>query len=233
MFEQREEAAPPSVAKPRWVPKLAGSSVTASSFGQSAWENMQSLVPLPPRAPPVKPRSRSGRLRQRFRNRKQAYRIGSGLIALINTLHTGSADTCKASRFSHRSQSTREAQELALRSLFSEAASFARDRRNFSTGGHHSSHFSGACSASSSFEVELRRLVKNLKQDSDGYSRRAPGPAQIPLLADRLVEPSSSETAVPMLEALPPLEAAFYECESNVVSWQGKSRVQVEELEEQ
>ena len=87
---------------------------------------------------------------------------------------------------------------------------FARGRRSFSTGGHHSSHPFGARSDPSSFEEELRRLVKNLK-DSDGYTRKAPGPVQIPLLVERLVEPDPGESAVSMLEALPPLEAACYE----------------------
>ena len=67
----------------------------------------------------------------------------------------------------------------------------------------------------------------------DGYARKAPGPVQIPLLAERLVEPDPGESAVSMLEALPPLEAAFYEKEANVISWHGKSRVQVQELEQQ
>ena len=81
--------------------------------------------------------------------------------------------------------------------------------------------------------MDLRGLVKNLVHDSSGYLKRAGGPVQVPLLADRLVEPKPDEKPVPMLEALPPLEASFYACESNVISWAGKSRVQVEELEAQ
>ena len=76
-------------------------------------------------------------------------------------------------------------------------------------------------------------MVKNLVHDSSGYLKRDGGPVQVPLIADRLVEPRADEKPVPLLEALPPLEAAFYACESNVISWEGKSRVQVAELEAQ
>ena len=188
---------------------MTGSTCNVEIVCQSAWNNFQSPLPLPAVPAPVKPRSRSGRLRQRFKHRNQVWRIGMGITHLISSLHTGSLDTSRASRSFPLSPATREAQQLALRSLFAEAASFARDRRSFSTGGHHSSLLSGAHAEPSSFKGELRRLVKKINRASDGHTRTAPGPAQIPLLADRLVEPDPSETAIPMLEALPPLEAAF------------------------
>ena len=128
---QQGEEAPPFAARPKLVPKRAANTCNAEQFGQSAWDNVQSPLPLAKIPAPMKPRSRSGRLRQRFRNRKQAWRIGSGLISLINALHTGSMDTSKASHSYHLSETTREAQQLAQRSLLAEAALCARDRRIF------------------------------------------------------------------------------------------------------
>ena len=138
-------------------------------------------------------------------------------------------DTSKSRRRFPLSDDTRQAQQQAQQSLLTRAAQFARDRRGFLTGDHHNSLASrtsldGACTQ------DLRSLVKNLVHDDSGYLKRDGGPVQVPLIADRLVEPSADEKPVPLLEALPPLEAAFYACESNVISWEGKSRVQVAEL---
>ena len=168
-----------------------------------------SPLPLPLPTPPVKPRSRSGRLRQRFRSRKQVWRAGLGLFGLVNSVHAGNVDTTKCPQRDHLSAEVLRAVKLAGQHLMREAATFVRDRRGFPTGDHQS-RSTVHKSVARRFDDELRSLVKNIVHDDCGYAKRGGGPVQVPIIADRMAEPSEADGAVSMLEALPPLEAAFY-----------------------
>ena len=117
-------------------------------------------------------------------------------------------DTSKSRRRFPPSDDTRQAQQQARQSLLSRAAQFARDRRGFLTGVRHNS-LASSTSLDGTCTQDLRSLVKNLVHDSSCYLKRDGVPVQVPLIADRLVEPSADEKPVPLLEALPPLEAAF------------------------
>ena len=55
---------------------------------------------------------------------------------------------------------------------------------------------------------------------------------QVPLLADRIVEPSDDQV-VDMLTALPSREASFYSSEKNAIDLCGKSETLFREIEDQ
>jgi len=75
-------------------------------------------------------------------------------------------------------------------------------------------------------------MVKNLARDSAGYFHKLSKVTQVPLIAERVAEPSH-DRAADMLEVLPAAESAYYAKEENVISVAGKCSVHVEALAEQ
>ena len=192
----------------------------ADSFAKQTWAHEESILPLPPLSMPRKSSSRSGRIRQRFRYKKQVWRSAAGAFSLVNGLSTGDLRSQPSCLSKHLSPEVKQAQSLAISNLVGQVATFVRDRRRFGvTGGHRS-------------EKELLALVKGLKKDAGGYVRHHSKIPQIPLIADRISEPTS-EQIVPMLEALPADERAYYSCEQNVIDITAKSSVHLERITEQ
>ncbi|CAJ1412671.1 unnamed protein product, partial [Effrenium voratum] len=109
-----------------------------------------------------------------------------------------------------------EAQTQVLRMLWDLAKHNLRDRREFALTGGHSAILS---------------LIKK-GEIQDGYVRVKAGPAQISLIADKVVEPSD-DSVVHLLEALPPMEALYYAKETNVIERGGKSEQIQLEIEQQ
>ena len=71
---------------------VSGSSPLASAalLVSNTCQNIRDdILPLPKPCKPVKPPSRSGRLRRRYRDKLQVWRLACGMITLVNGLHNG------------------------------------------------------------------------------------------------------------------------------------------------
>ena len=129
--------------------------ISAKVFARLSWQAREALLPLDLPRQPLKPASRSGKLRQRHHNKRQTWRVAVGMVKLQNALHSGTLATQNSNPGYALSDRCRKAKQLALSASLSKAGAFARDHRNFrSTGGHHR---------------PLQSMVKNLVQDSAGY----------------------------------------------------------------
>ena len=155
-------APPPSRPHRKWVPKAVmdkltspKAEVSAEDFARISWQSAECLLPLDLLRPPRKPVSRSGRLRQRHRSKRQVWRTANGMINLSDSLYNGTLVTHKGSAELALSSRCRTAKRLATEATLREASQYARDRRSFhSTGGHHR---------------PLEAVVKGLARDTSGY----------------------------------------------------------------
>ena len=109
-----------------------------------------------------------------------------------------------------------EPQLAVVRRLVVLVQSFLHGRRDFGLTGD---------------QDEVLMLLKQV-HNASGYTRVSKSHAQVSLVADRIVEPSVDQV-VPMLDALPPLEAQFYAEESNCINTLGKSITIQNEIEAQ
>ena len=119
-------------------------------------------------------------------------------------------------------------QQLAVRGLLSDAAIFARERRQCHPGGD---AVTGAPLTGLSPVSATLSLVKHAEEER-GYARITKRVTQVPLVAANIDEPDSNYV-VDTLEALPADEAQFYSSEDNVVDFTFKSKVILAELEQQ
>ena len=111
--------------------------VDAATFAAVSWNSGDSLLPLSLPAPPRKPSSRSGRLRQSHRQKRQVWRIAVGMINLSNSLFNGDLGAHNRKPSIPPSDQCKAARQLAVEATLREASAFARDRRRFFlTGGH-------------------------------------------------------------------------------------------------
>eukprot|EP00434_Breviolum_minutum_P026310 symbB.v1.2.023253.t2/scaffold2112.1/size106475/3 len=173
------------------------------------------LLPLPmPELVTWKPK-RSCRLRDRQKKRLQVRRAATGLIKVINSLHTGHVSTVLTSSDAEvRSRmKVTSARLLAVNHIISRVALEVRARRGF--------HLTGVQSLASLLKAPL---------DESGYVRPT-GVRRIPMIADRMVEPKD-ERFIDMLEALPAEDAAYYAVEEHVVETGGKCGTMFKEVEQ-
>lgn len=176
------------------------------------------LLPLPCPLRPEWKRHSSARLRLRQKRRFQVWRVVRGLITTINALDQGGVATKLTSpdatvNMGHVKAT--DARSLAVGHLLKEASLIARARRSLG--------LTGVQNAAAVASV-LKQPV-----DEAGYMKFS-GVRQVPMIAERIVEPSSLES-VDMLEALPAEDRLFYEEESNVVESHGKSEAVFREIE--
>ena len=212
------------------MPKQAGPELLdAATVSSVLLGSVESPLPLARPCMPQKPRSRSGRLRQRHRGKRQIWRAMVAQTSFVNGLHSGDFITHDRPRNSQLSDATSRAQKLAAEEIRMLSTQLVRDRRCFyMSGGRHPLPRSGT----TRFNSELQSLVKNLTFDASSYARKQRGPCQVPLIANDVIEPAHSE-CVSMLDALPAGEAAYYGEEGNVIDWSGKSQVILDELHSQ
>ena len=188
------------------------------------------MFPLPQPKRPVKPKSKSARLRNRFSRRLQVWRVAAALVATVNGLDSGGSP-CKnkragQTRVHHRFSTDSNiagAQQLTLANFLSEAAAFVRCRRSFSsrvTGG-----LSGeACSTS--------KLLKHASKEGGYVRMKTEHVNQVPLIADAIDEPKTNHV-VDMLEALPGDDSFYYSREEHCLDLAGKSSALLEDLSKQ
>ena len=173
-------------------------------------------LPMPPR--PLKPSSKSARLRQRFGRRLNAWKVTVGVVSGVNHLVSGSMNGSHRPMHGHGNEDVLAAQKVVLGNLLSESARFARGRREHSV-------------PTGDRQAAVVRLVRAARE-IEGYVRIVRSPPQVPMVAEAISEPSS-ELVVDMLEALPPREANFYKLESNCIDWKGKSQTILDEMHRQ
>ena len=180
--------------------------------GQDVWP----LLPLPlPELIPWR-RLKSCRLRQRQKQKLQVRRAAVNVVKVINSLHMGHAMAPELTSPDERGDSrvkVTPARALALKHILSKVALVVRARRSFDSTG-------------------VRAVASLLKAplDESGYVRPT-GVRQVPMIADRMVEPLQTNF-IDMLEALPPEDAVYYSKENHVVETVGKSSVLFKEIEE-
>ena len=212
------------------MPKQAGPELLdAATVSSSLLGSVQSPLPLALPRMPLKPRSRSGKLRQRHRGKRQIWRAMVAQTCFINGLHSGDLNPHDRPRNLQLSDAASRAQKLAAEEIRVLSTQLVRDRRCFyMSGGRRTLPRPGT----SRFNSELQSLVKNLTFDSSSYARKQGGPCQVPLIASDVIEPAHNE-CVSMLDALPAGEAAYYGEEGNVIDWSGKSQTILDELHSQ
>lgn len=167
------------------------------------------LLPLPYPDRPSVSTCRSARLRLRRKRRLEVWRLACRLVDTINALDSGMVSTSQLTSPATvlcRQVKTTDARLSALQHLLRECAAYARARRDLGLTGVRNSE----------------AVASLLKQSVDdfGYMNFLTV-KQVPLEADRLVEPPTNGV-IDMLEALPPEDALFYADESNVVDPVGK-----------
>lgn len=179
------------------------------------------LLPLPLPDPVHWRKLKSCRLRQRQKRRLQVGRILKGMILTINALGEGrassteltSSDSSVASDGCRMKVPWTDARTLAVQRLTKSASCVARARRSCCLTGVHSA---------------MAQLLK--APLDDGYIRST-GPKQIPMIADRMVEPTSQES-IDMLAVLPDEDALYYSDEKHVVCKVGKCEDMFRSIEE-
>ena len=178
------------------------------------------LFPLPlPEQPTLKQHS-SPRLRQRQARRMQVWRLAIQLVRTINALDKGAVGTwltSPAAADEVRQVKATAARKLAVQHLIQRSAVLARARRGVS--------LTGVPTAAA-----VAMLLKQ-QLDDDGYLKYS-GVRQVPMIADRMVEPAETRS-IDMLEVLPLEDREFYRSEDNVVDPTGKCEVFFKELETQ
>ena len=153
------------------------------------------------------------------------WRASCALLSTVNGLDKG-----KVNNHEYRQQqvtiqqsvgqvkASTDPQSLALRRLVSQVATVVRARRSEGlTGVHRAPESATAC---------LLKVATN----EFGYAKTVKH-KQIPLIADRMIEPDPSIIPIQMLEHLPRPESIYYSSEANVVNVAGKSRELAWELE--
>ena len=143
------------------------------------------------------------------KRRLQVRRAAVHVVKVINALHQGQVSsstlTAPDGQCGGRMKVT-TARALALRHITSQVVVEVRARRSFDLTG-------------------VRAVASLLKAplDESGYVKPT-GVRQVSMIADRMVEPSDARS-IPMLDALPAEDAAYYSEEHHVVETSGKSRV--------
>ena len=173
------------------------------------------LLPLPYPSRPVKPTSKSSRLRQRHKRKTQVWKVACGMIRAMNGLHMGRVDDMLTSPTSvaDRQMKATDARQLALLRVLQQSSVLARERRGLC--------LTGAQSASS--------ILLKTPMDDHGYLKMG-GIPQVSMIADRIVEPKN-EHYIDMLTALPEEDSLFYSKEEYVVEKEGKSEILFQEIE--
>lgn len=177
--------------------------------------NLWPLLPLPMPEPVLWRRLKSCRLRQRQKRRLQVGRMLKSVICTINALGEGHVSqlTSPLADAGCRMKAT-AARSLAFHYLRLRVVDLARVRRGLG--------LTGVRDATAT-------LLKS-SPDADGYVR-AQRVKQVPMIADRMVEPKGEEV-IDMLSALPAEDAMYYSKEDHVVCRDGKSEAIFREIEE-
>ena len=159
--------------------------------------------------------SSSHRIRQRCKQRRNLWRTVSSLVEAVNAMAAGGVHgrQHQTSNGQDSNFSISEARVQAERHLWQLGMAAAKERRGFDR--------TGAQAVSALCKVQV---------DSYGHMTKN-AHNQVPLLADAIAEPQDNHY-LDMLSALPPTEAQFYSKEANVVSWCGKSKVLLKDLEQ-
>ena len=173
----------------------------------------ESALPVPTIPRPKVPESRSPRCKKRFRHRLQVWRSACGLIAVVNQLDAGAIGRRTTKRAAGNacaacSSAWVRTHALALR----EAVRSERCRRVLPTGGH-----------TTQSKSDLASVTYGV--------RRANDTPHLTLCAEDVDEPLDVSKVI-MLDCVSPEEASFYEAESNVVDYEGKSEIIFQEIEE-
>ena len=189
--------------------------VHASMQGGHSRPDLVPLLPLPYPSRPVKPTSKSSRLRQRHKRKTQVWKVACGMIRAMNGLHMGRVDDMLTSLTSvaDRQMKATDARQLALLRVLQQSSVLARERRGLC--------LTGAQSASS--------ILLKTPMDDHGYLKMG-GIPQVSMIADRIVEPKN-EHYIDMLTALPEEDSLFYSKEEYVVEKEGKSEILFQEIE--
>ena len=178
------------------------------------------LFPLPLPEQPTLKHHTSPRLRQRLARRMQVWRLAVQLVRTINALDKGAVGTwltSPAAADEARQVKATAARKLAVQHLIQRSAVLARARRGVS--------LTGVPTAAA-----VAMLLKQ-QLDDDGYLKYS-GVRQVPMIADRMVEPVDKRS-IDMLEVLPLEDRDFYRSEENVVDSSGKCEAFFKELETQ
>ncbi len=178
------------------------------------------LFPLPLPEQPTLKHHASPRLRQRQARRMQVWRLAVQLVRTINALDRGAVGTwltSPAAADEVRQVKATAARKLAVQHLIQRSAVLARARRGVS--------LTGVPTAAA-----VAMLLKQ-QLDDDGYLKYS-GVRQVPMIADRMVEPAETRS-IDMLEVLPLEDREFYGSEENVVDPNGKCEAFFKELETQ
>ena len=188
---------------------------TMPSIRQFVGSDVWPLLPLPMPELVTWKLKRSCRLRDRQKKRLQVRRAATGLIKVINSLHTGHVSTVLTSSDAEvRSRmKVTSARLLAVNHIISRVALEVRARRG--------NYLTGVQSLASLLKAPL---------DESGYVRPT-GVRQIPMIAESMVEPKD-ERFIDMLEALPAEDAAYYAVEEHVVETGGKCSTMFKEVEQ-
>ena len=173
-----------------------------------------SLFPLPDIRKPVCPKSKSNRIKQRYKSKMNVWRLAIHFISVLNALSGGSCKRRTPRPDDRVPPVVLPAVHSAHAMILREAARLSKARRGIPTG-----------------VLALNAVLKS--SDNAAYGHRVRKVSQVPMKADVIDEPGSSEHVVDMLKGLPEEEAQFYQFEENVVDWEGKSEVIFRELEEQ
>ena len=182
-------------------------------------KRLSPLFPIPLLSLPVKlTPPHSSRLRSRLAQRRRVCKMVNRAVTFLNSLHSGNLKGSRQEEFTRAVEmnSLNEPQLAVVRRLVVLVQSFLHGRRDFGLTGD---------------QEEVLMLLKQVPNAS-GYTRVSKSHAQVSLVADRIVEPSVDQV-VPMLDALPPLEAQFYAEESNCINTIGKSITIQNEIEAQ
>ncbi len=196
----------------KWAPVL-GELPTLDVFVEQ--RDLVPLLPLPYPSRPVKPCSKSSRLRQRHKRKLQVWKVACGMVRAMNGLHRGRVDDVLTSPTSvaDRQMKATDARQLAVWRVLQQASVLARERRGLC--------LTGAQSAAS--------ILLKTPMDDNGYLKMS-GISQVSMLADRIVEPKG-ENCIDMLTALPEEDSLFYSKEEYVVEREGKSETLFREIE--
>ena len=202
----------PSEIADKWAPAF-GEMPSLDCFVEQ--RDLVPLLPLPYPSRPVRPNSKSSRLRQRHKRKTQVWKVACGMIRAMNGLHVGRVDDMLTSPTSvaGRQMKATDARQLAMLRVLQQSSVLARERRGLC--------LTGAQSAAS--------ILLKTPMDDQGYLKVG-GIPQVSMVADRIVEPKS-EHYIDMLTALPEEDSLFYSKEEYVVEKEGKSEILFQEIE--
>ena len=198
----------------KWTSPPGGSTLPSVEQFVSG-HNMWPLLPLPLPEMITWKRLKSCRLRERQKRRLQIHRMLCGVVHTINALACGRVAqlTTPEAEVGCRMKAT-AARSLALNHLRQKVVEVARVRRGLGLTGVR----------------EATAILLKSPPDADGYVR-AQRVRQVPMIADRMVEPSSA-SSIDMLEVLPQEDAIYYKEECHVVETVGKSEAIFRQIEE-